>query len=359
MRIFFTFIISLIIICVLFLFSVKDKFNINQVLNKIQNDTNINILLKDNVKWGFYPEISYQNDISLINKDKTLIIEQSNISINRKYWLTSPFKISFDSPSILYKGLNFRNSKIISEYQNDVYNINKFTANLIDGNININGFINSSQNTDISLSGTYKNISLNRVLKQLNIAEWERVKIKISSPEFKISTTNGTKEKIIENLNGEMNISGSVFFVSTEEERFGAAFLSLLADKIANMMSLSKSINYLLNKFADKPSNISGKIIIDKGILSTKKLLLNNKKGKALISATLDIKTNIINGKIDLYENDIILLTTELRGNLKNPEILVGGEILGKNSKSKPQNIKDIFEIGINSLIDSIINPDE
>ena len=49
-------------------------------------------------------------------------------------------------------------------------------------------------------------------------------------------------------LNGEMDVMGSIFFVSTEEERFGAAFLSLLADKIANMMSLSKSISYLLEK---------------------------------------------------------------------------------------------------------------
>ena len=122
------------------------------------------------------------------------------------------------------------------------------------------GYVSLNNKRDFSLKGSYKNISLNEILKQLNIAKWQRVKIILSSPDFEINSINDTPKQVIENLNGEMDILGSILFSSSKEERFGAAFLSLLADKVKRMISLSKSINYFLDKFADIPSDISGKI---------------------------------------------------------------------------------------------------
>jgi hypothetical protein len=347
---------SLILFSLLVVFIIKDNFNIKKISKKIEDDTGFNISLKNNEKWDYYPNISYQNRISLKNKNDNLIIENGSINITKNYWFNTPFKIKFETASILYKGLNFRNIKLLSNYKNKKFNFSKLNANLINGKINISGSLHLAKNKEIILKGSYKNIDINRTLKQLNIANWERVNIKISSPNFKVTTINNSAKTIIENLNGEMDILGSVFFTSTEEERFGAVFLSLLADKISNMLSLSKSINYLLTKFADEPSNISGKIIINHGILSTNKLILNNKKGKALISASLDLNTKKINGKIDLYEDDVIFLTAELNGNLENPEILVGGKFFAKDGMTKSQNIKEIFEEGIQSLVDNILN---
>tara|TARA_B110000116_G_scaffold9456_1_gene7867 strand:- start:3559 stop:4638 length:1080 start_codon:yes stop_codon:yes gene_type:complete len=356
MRKILIFLISLAIICSLIFFAIKDKLNINKILTKIENDTGINIELQDKQKWVYYPKIAYKNNLSLNNKSGNLTIENSSINIARDYGISSPFIIKFQSPSIIYKGVNFRNSKIESEYKNNILNINTFNANVIDGSIDITGQLYLNNNKKIFLEGSYNNISLNRILKQLNVANWERVKIKLSSSNFKINSINDTPKKIIENLNGEMDIVGSIFFVSTEEERFGAAFLSLLADKLANMISLSESISYLLDKFADLPSYISGKILINNGVLTTEKLLIENKKEKALLSASLDLKTNIIDGKIDLYENNIIFLTVQLKGNIENPEILIGGEVFSKEGNTKPQNIKQIFEEGIQSLVDTILN---
>ena len=356
MRKILIFLISLIIICSFIFFVIKEKLNINKILANIENDTGINIELQDKQKWAYYPKIAYQNNLSLDNKSGNLVVKNSSINITRDYGINSPFIVKFESPSILYKGINFRNSKIQSEYNKKVLNFKKFTANLIDGNIDITGQLYLNNKKEISLKGTYNNISLNRILKQLIIANWERVKIKLSSSNFEINSINDTPKKIIENLNGKMDIVGSIFFVSTEEERFGAAFLSLLADKLTNMISLSKSINYLLDKFADVPSNISGKILINNGVLTTEKLLIDNKKEKALLSASLDLKTNIIDGEIDLYENNIIFLTVQLKGNIENPEILIGGEVFSKEGNIIPQNIKQIFEEGIQSLVDTILN---
>ena len=346
---------TLIIIFSLVFFALKDKLSINKILNNIESGIGIKIELQNNQKWSYYPKISYENNLSLYGNENNLIVKNSYISITRDFGITSPFLIKYQSPSILYKGINFRDSKIISEYSDKIINIKKFSSKIIDGNIDINGSLQTNKNKEINLNGSYNNISINRILKQLKIADWERVQIKLSSSDFLLNTVNGSSETIIKNLNGIMDINGSIFFVSKEEERFGAAFLSLLADKFVSVKSISKSLNYLLNKFADIPSNISGKISIDKGVIITEKLLIENYNGKALLTANLNLNSMKINGKIDLYENNIIFLTAELKGNIENPEILIGGEIFSQKKGSKNQNIKTIFEKGIKSLVDDIL----
>ena len=77
---------------------------------------------------------------------------------------------------------------------------------------------------------------------------------------------------------------------------------------------------------------------------------------KALLSASLDLKTNIIDGKIDLYDNDIVFLTAQLKGNLENPEILIGGEVFAKDGDTEHKNIKKIFEEGVQSLINNLLS---
>ena len=108
--------------------------------------------------------------------------------------------------------------------------------------------------------------------------------------------------------------------------------------------------------FENIPSNISGKIIINQGILTTEKLLIDNEKEKALLSASLDLKTNIIDGKIDFYENEIVFLTAQLKGSLENPEILIGGKVFAKDGDIEPKNIKKIFEEGMQSLINNLLS---
>ena len=351
--------VSLTIIFSLIFFFIKDKININKILKNIERDTGINITLKKNQQWSYYPKISYQNNLSLYGNNDKLIIKNSNISITRDYGITSPFVIKYQAPSILYRGINFRDSRINSEYRNKIINLNKFSAKVIDGNIDINGYLSLNNDEKISLNGSFDNISINRILKQLNIANWERVKIKLSSNHFSLNTINNTSTNIIKNLNGEMNISGSVFFVSKEEERFGATFLSLLANKFLNIKPLSKSLIYLLDKFADIPSDILGKINISEGVVSTEKLLIENKREKAFLTGSLNLKSNEIDGKIDFYRENNIFLTAELRGSIKNPEILIGGDVFIKEGYTEPQNIKEVFERGIQSLVDSILNSND
>ena len=355
----FVFILSIIIIFFLIFFSVKNQFKIENIIKKIENENDLVISLKGKEEWNFYPEISYKNRISLKSKNNNLIIKDGNINIKKSYLFNSPIKSSFKSNSILFKGLEFRNSKIDSKYSNNILSLNKFTSKLIEGNLNINGLFYLDESKKIFLKGEFENIYLNRVMHQLNIANWKRINIKLSSSEFNLKTINGLGNEIIENLNGEMKISGSVFFVSTEEERFGATLLSLLADKITSLFSISEPINYLLNKFADQPSEMIGKLIFVDGVLSTDKLLLQNKKAKAIITTNIDIINNTIDGKIIFYKYNKIILETILKGNLESPEILVGSKAINKENKNEMINIKKIFENGIQSLVDNLLNSND
>ena len=348
----FFFLLSIIIIIFLCFYIFKNNTNIDNILKRIENNSGFIIKLKKTKTLRFFPTIFYKNNISIHHKNTDLKIEEARITIKKSYWPTSKFDINLNSPSILYKGLDFRNSKIVSNYKNNIFTLNKFTSNLIEGSINANGYLNFDESKKISLNGSFKNIFLNRVLHQLNIENWERVKVKVSSPSFNIKTISGSSEEIIENLNGNIEIKGSIFFVSTEGERFGAALLSIIADKLTEMLSVSKSISYLLDKFADIPSNISGKLNIENGIISTDNLLLENKKGKAKFSFKFNILSNNIDGRVFLYKENYVFLEAELKGNLQNPKILIGDKNLNENES---KNIKNIFDEGIQSLVDKLL----
>lgn len=356
----FLFILLSLIIFFFIIFSViNDKLNIDKIIEKIENDFGISVKLEEKRKWEYYPKLEYRNNLSIKKINDNLIIENSNINISRDYKITSPLIINFESPSILYKGMNFRNSIINAEHYKRYLHINKFYADVIDGNINLSTKFDLNKEKRISIKGYFNNISLNRIFKQLNISNWERVQIKLSSSNFLINTVNGSSLEIIENLSGHIDLNGSAFFVSTEEERFGATFLKLLADKFINLSSISQSLSYILETFADTPSDILGKIIIKNGVLITDNLLISNKKEKSLLSANLDLKTNFINGKIDLYKDNKIFLTVELKGSIENPKILIGGDVLIDQENSQPQDVKEIFEKGIKSILDNIMNQND
>ena len=82
---------------------------------------------------------------------------------------------------------------------------------------------------------------------------------------------------------------------------------------------------------------------------------MENAEGKASVNVKLDIKTNEIDGTINFYENNQIILTAQLKGNLENPEILVGGEMFFTDEKNETKNIKKIFEEGIESLVNKLM----
>ena len=101
-------IFSLIIIFFILFYIINDKLNIDKIIKKIENDIGISIKLEEKGKWKYYPKLKYQNNLSLKTINDNLVIENSKVNILRNYRIVSPLIINFESPSILYKSINFR-----------------------------------------------------------------------------------------------------------------------------------------------------------------------------------------------------------------------------------------------------------
>ena len=97
--------LSLTIIFFIIFYFINDKLNINKIIKDIESNIDVNIKLGDKGQWKYYPQLRYKNNLSFTNKD--LVIKNSSIDILRNHKIVSPFIINFQSPSILYKGINF------------------------------------------------------------------------------------------------------------------------------------------------------------------------------------------------------------------------------------------------------------
>ena len=62
---------------------------------------------------------------------------------------------------------------------------------------------------------------------------------------------------------------------------------------------------------------------------------------------------------IFFYLENEIFLEALLQGNIENPQILVGGKVFEDNDNPLPKDIKKIFEEGINSLVDNLLQINE
>ena len=359
MRKVFTLIVITAIILILIFIAIKDNFNLNKIITDIEKQNDLTITLNNESKWNYYPLIKLNNNITTKDNANFFIINNADVDIRKNYWPTSPIKINLPSPSINVEGIQLRNAIIKSSYKNKKIFIEKISSKLIEGNINAQGKINIENEIPFDIHGSFKNISLNLLMSQAKIATWDRVNIKISSPNFNLSGTLKKNKDFNKNLKGNVPINGSIFFVSTEEERFGAALLSLLVDKLPELSSISNSVSFLLTKFSNIPSSVHGTLIINEGLISTQDMLIENNQGRASLTATLNIETDIINGKINFYEDDETYLEATLKGNIRNPQILVGGKIIAEENSDAPQDIKKLFEEGINSLVEKLLKAND
>jgi hypothetical protein len=353
----FIFIAITAIILILIFIAIRDNFNLHKIIAELEKQTDLTIILNDKSKWNYYPHIELRNNITIKDNADVFIINNADIDVSKNYWPASPININLRSPTINVEGVQLRDATIISSYKNKNITFEKIVSDLVEGHINAQGKMSMENEMPFELVGSFNNVSLNILMNQAKIATWDRVKIKMSSPNFNLS--GAAKNNFNKNLKGNIAIDGSVFFVSTEEELFGAALLSLLIDKLPDLSSISNSVSFLLEKFSNIPSSFHGTLIINEGMISTQDMLIENDQGRASLAAILNIGTNIIDGKINFYEDDEIYLEATLKGDIQNPQILVGGKVFAEENDNAPRDIKKLFEEGIHSLIDKLLKVDD
>ena len=80
--------------------------------------------------------------------------------------------------------------------------------------------------------------------------------------------------------------------------------------------------------------------------------------GKTGTGKTLSVKF-VLKSMVDIAQKNDIFLKAQLKGNIDNPKILVGGKIFSANEEQPLQDIKKLFDEGINSLINKLLDIDE
>ena len=95
-----------------------------------------------------------------------------------------------------------RDVEIQAKYSNNIILIESLTGKIIEGILEAKGSIELDDKQPFSFQGQFKNISLNTLLKQSQVATWERVGIKLSSPNFNISGKKNSELNLLTSLKG-------------------------------------------------------------------------------------------------------------------------------------------------------------
>ena len=351
--------LSCIIIGAIIIFAVRDRFSIESIISNIESQTGLDIQLNDDSTYVFYPSINFNNEnVTISKKNIELIIKKAKINISKSYWPTSSISLNLTTPAINYQGIEIRNAFIDASYQNNILTINSFIGKIIEGDVDLNGKIEFNEKQAFNIKGNFNNIALNTLLQKSQIAKWDRVKIKLSSTNLSLSGIINDKNPLLV-LKGTIPITGSLYLTTTEEERFGATFLSLLVEKIPNISSISKSVNFIVVNYSSMPTSLNGILQIKDGLIFSDEILIKNNSGKSTFNGFYNFIKNEIDGTIHFFEKNDVVVIAQLKGKIDNPEILVGGKIFSENEEQPLQDIKKLFDEGINSLVDKLLNIDE
>jgi hypothetical protein len=352
--------LAVLSICGLIVFTIHDKFNVYTILYSIEKNTGLKIKLNDDNTWAFYPTINFNNkNATIIHKENLLQIKNANININKSYWPTSPLYINLTSPFTNYAGMEISSLVIDANYANNIFDVKKISGKIIEGDIKLKGKFDLNDNKHFNIIGEFNNISINTLLKQSQGATWERVQIKLSSPNFKLSGKINNNKLLLDSLVGTIPITGSFYLSSNAEERFGAALLSILVEKIPSLSSISQSFNFLLSKYTNIHSSLNGTLKLKNGFIQSDEILITNKETKSIVKGTYDFSNDSINGNIFFYDQNEIFLEASLKGKIENPQILIGGKVFKDNEGESLKDIRQLFDDGINSLLNKLLKTNE
>ena len=357
-KILYIFISILLILLTISIYNVRQFYNIEKIVNNLRIENGIEIELKEEPKWNFFPKIQLTLSGTLKNKVENYYSDNIKIVFNQLYKFV-PASFTVTSNSFFIRDLQLKSLNILGNYNliNKKINFNNILAKIGDGNIALNGFIERSNKKRVEVKGKFKNLYLNQIFRQISIANWQRVDLKISSDNFYISSelSKNFHKKII----GNIPIKGSMYFVVTEEERFGVAFLKLLIEKLPNFSNLSKSLSQIIQGFGGEPSLIHGNLKINEGIFFTDDLNVNNKKNRIEIKGSYNYLLNFFDAKILFYELNNLIVEANITGSLEDPIIKILNQNIVTNSKEDNNDLKKLFDDGIQSLIDKLLGINE
>ena len=357
-KILFFFIILLLILITISIYNFRKFYNIEKIISDLKINNDIDILLEEKPRWQFFPSIQLTLEGKLKNKLENYYSENIKLTFDQPYKLV-PTSFVLKSSSFFIQDLQLKFIDIKGNYNlfNKHISFQNIVAKIGEGIIKSNGLIDFSKKKQLQFKGNFNNIYLNQLLRQTSLADWKRIDLKISSDNFFISSK--LNESFLNNIEGLIPIKGSMYFVVTEEERFGIAFLKLLIEKLPNYNNLSKSLSQIIEGFGGEPSLIDGNLKINQGIVFTDDLSVNNNSNRINIKGSYNLLQDFFNAKVLFYESNNLIVEALVRGSIEDPSIEILNQKIFTDSKKYNNDLKNVFNDGIQSLIDRLLGTSE
>jgi len=337
-------------------FIFTNNYNLEKIISNLKKNYDVTVLINKDPKWSYKPELSFNFNAKINNSNKDLNSEKMEFIFSQPYKI-SPINVNVGSKSLNFRGLKIQSFNLSGKYYflNKIFNINNLTAKIGEGEVNFQAKLNQSNKNEFSLIGGFSNLHLNQILRQLNLADWKRLELKISSNDLIIDGKIIGGNNFVKYLNGKIPINGSMYFVTTEEERFGIAFLNLLIDQLPKYKNLSESLSQIINNFSGSPSIINGSLDIKNAKLETNNLLVINDQNKIKIDGYYDMENNLFDAKLLFFESENLMVEAIISGNIENPNIqIISSKNLIENNNIS-NDLKNIFNEGVMNFIEKLL----
>ena len=122
---------------------------------------------------------------------------------------------------------------------------------------------------------------------------------------------------------------------------------------------LGKSLSQIVNNFSDTPAIIEGELNISNGKIQTTDLHVKNNNNRINLKGSYDIPSDFFDAQIFFFETEELIVEAIISGSLKNPSIQIINENNLIDDTQINNDLKKVFEDGINTLIDKLLNLNE
>ena len=162
-----------------------NNYNLEKIIADIKKNYDVSVILNEDPEWSFNNEVALKFNAKINDENQDFNSENMEFIFVQPYNI-SPINVDIETESLNFRGLKIQLLKLNGKYSflNKILNLNKLSAKIGEGNINLQGKLNQSKENKFNLSGSFKNLYLNQIFRQLNFTDWKRLELKISSKDL-------------------------------------------------------------------------------------------------------------------------------------------------------------------------------
>ncbi len=244
-------------------------------------------------------------------------------------------EISLISDAVRNDAINIENVQAKATLQDATLTLSQFSGVAYGGGVTATGTVDGRDQLVVDMDINAQNIDSGSLLR--DVADFKRVSGPISV-QGKINTKGRSEADLVQQLNGNGQISGVLTAKVKTKEVVGGALLGVLGSKLKGIQGVGDATTTLLQSFAGHPAHMKGTYTIHNGVLVTNDLRVDGNRTSVFTAATVDLPAWLIESQSDLFREGEDptkpYLTVHLTGDLDKPNPRVKGQFLQSNKSN-------------------------